>query len=191
MKKLLVLLVLIASLIPLLAHAGEQKCPLITPDDLLPLRFTAVGEPALNSVDVPKDQVGGPSDMKVNICFYYAGVSGSRNTFNITIETYLDMTGVPQWLESVNAAAGKDGGEVTRLGAATCEAGNYYMDKPKPGERPESYLQHYVSCDTLAGTRRISVGFEQAETASGLPSVSAVNDLLSLAVERAGKAGTP
>ncbi len=188
MKKLAFLT---AVLLPLLAHAGEQKCPLITPDDLLPLHFTAIGDPARNSVEVPKDQVGGPSDMQVNICFYYAGKPGSRNTFNITVETYLDMAGVPQWLESVNAAAGKDGGEVTRIGAATCEAGNYFMDKPKPGEKPENYQQHYVTCDTLAGERRISVGFEQAASAEGLPSVAEVNSLLTLAVARAAVLAKP
>jgi hypothetical protein len=151
-------------------------CATVKAEDMKAIGFTWSGEPVANSLELTPEQSGAPSAIKVSVCIFYAGGHGSRQTFNLTVETFENLNGVAQWLEQQNSKVPADA-VLTRFGGITCEAG-HYDTAGTDANAASKLIQHYVSCDHLDGSRRIGVGFEMPGTAKDLPAPGKVVDLL-------------
>ena len=157
-------------------------CAAVKRDDLRPTGFSWVGEPVANSLELSPEQSGAPSAMKVTVCVFYADRQNSRRTFNLTVESFASVAGVPEWLEKQNSKVAADA-SLSRFDSVTCESGQY--DATGKGDAISGKLvQHYVSCDHLIGSKRIGIGFESPDSADSLPSPRKLADLLKLLTPR-------
>lgn len=172
---------------PLPARAYDDllpACRLLSAADLKQVGFEMAGRPRGNTFDVTTEQSGAPSELHADVCFFYSGVEGSRVSANVTVETFVEINGVAEWIATKNSKLSSEDAELVPLGDTTCEKGRYVFSNANNEDRGAKQEQRYVSCDRLHANKHVIIGFETPVDSGAIPDPKTVSRLLDEVVKR-------